>query len=516
MTRKPLVLIVMDGWGKAPEGYPKEYNAIARANIPFFWKLMDTYPSAVVKTSGNAVGLPEGVMGNSEVGHMNIGAGRIVWQEITRIDKAIEKDDFRSVGPILDAIQNAKSSGKQLHLMGLVSDGAVHSVDRHYFAILRLAKACGLNSDQVLMHCFTDGRDTPPESGAGYVQTVQDWMSENGYARIATVSGRYYAMDRDKRWQRTELAYNALVRGKGIPAKDPVQAVRDSYADGETDEFIKPRVIMNSAGEPVGTIKDGDWVICFNYRADRVRQISRAFTDPEFKDFERAPVLVNLVTMTLYQEGLKANIAFPPQLLRNTVGELFSKMGKTQLRIAETEKYPHVSFFFSGGEEKPFPGEHRVLIPSPREVPTYDLKPEMSAPEVADHLVREIKDPNYDLIINNFANADMVGHTGVMDAAIRAVETIDTCLAKVIPVVQEKGGTILITADHGNAEQLWDFQSDSPQTQHTTNPVPLLIIDQELRGVKLREGGRLCDIAPTMLKILGIEAPVEMDGIPLL
>lgn len=516
MPRKPVILIVLDGWGQAPEGYPDQFNAIARANLPTYRSLQQRYPQTLIYTSGNAVGLPEGVMGNSEVGHMNMGAGRVIWQEIVRIDKAIEKDDFRSVGPLFDAVQAVKNGNGKLHLMGLTSNGAVHSVDRHYFAILRLAKQAGLYGDRVVMHCFTDGRDTPPREGAGHVRAIRDWMRENGTGVIATVSGRYYAMDRDTRWDRTKLAYDAMVLGAGILANDPVTAIEEAYANDETDEFIRPRVIATPAGKPLATIQDGDHVICFNYRSDRVRQITQALTEPQFAEFPVQPIHIQLVTMTMYKQGLQAEVAFPQQSVRNGIGELFGKLGKTQLRIAETEKYPHVSFFFSGGVEQPFPGEHRVLIPSPREVATYDLKPEMAAPEIADAVVREIRSPNYDLIINNFANADMVGHTGNIEATIQACEAVDAALAKVIDQVRQSGGTAIITADHGNAEQLWDFNFNSPQTQHTTNPVPLLIIDDDLIGTRLRDDGRLCDIAPTILNLLSLEPPEEMEGVSLL
>lgn len=516
MTRKPFALIVLDGWGQAPADYPHEFNAIARANLPTYRSLLERYPHTLIQTCGNAVGLPDGVMGNSEVGHMNMGAGRIVWQEITRIDKAVEKDDFRSVGPILEAVQAAKDSGKRLHLMGLCSDGSVHSVDRHYFAILRLAKAVGLTGDRVVMHCFTDGRDTPPRKGAGFVAEIQKWMKENSCGIIATVTGRYYAMDRDTRWERTEVSYNAMVLGEGLKNQDPVKAIEEGYSRDETDEFIKPVVITDAVGNPLATIEDGDQVICFNYRADRVRQITRALTDPDFQEFKRKPVNIHLVTMTMYKKGLKADVAFEQQKLSNGIGELFSKLGKTQLRIAETEKYPHVTFFFSCGQEKEFPGERRVLIPSCRDIPTYDKKPEMRAMEIAEALVGEIRNPNFDLIVNNFANADMVGHTGVIPAVIKACETVDAALTKVLAEIKNAGGTAIITADHGNAEQLWDFDANSPQTQHTTNPVPLILVDEELRGATLREGGKLCDISPTILKILGLNQPEEMTGVSLI
>lgn len=516
MARKPVILIVLDGWGKAPAGYPDEFNAIAQANLPTYRALAAKYPQTLVRTSGNAVGLPEGVMGNSEVGHTNMGAGRIIWQEIVRIDKAIAKDDFRSVGPLFDAIQAVKNGAGRLHLMGLTSNGSVHSVDRHYFAMLRLAKQAGLSGDRVVMHCFTDGRDTPPREGAGHIKAIHNWMRQNGTGVIATISGRYFAMDRDTRWERTKLAYDAMVLGSGIPVRDPVAAVEEAYAKDETDEFIMPRVVMNSSDEPVATIQDGDHVICFNYRSDRVRQISRVLMEPDFPEFAAKPLDIHLVTMTMYKQGLKADVAFPQQSVRNGIGELFGRLGKTQLRIAETEKYPHVSFFFSGGIETPYPGEHRVLIPSPRDVATYDLKPEMAAPEIAEALVREIRNPNYDLIVNNFANADMVGHTGNMAATIKACEAVDAALTKVLAQVRQSGGTAIITADHGNAEQLWDFNFNSPQTQHTTNPVPLLIVDEDLVGVTLRDEGRLCDIAPTILDLLSLEKPIEMEGLSLL
>ncbi|MGI8907128.1 MAG: 2,3-bisphosphoglycerate-independent phosphoglycerate mutase [Candidatus Sumerlaeaceae bacterium] len=515
MARKPTILIVLDGWGQAPDGYPHEYNAIAQAKIPTYRALLEKYPHTLIRTSGEDVGLPDGVMGNSEVGHMNMGAGRIIWQELVRIDKQAREDDFRSITAIMDAVQHTKNTpGSRLHLMGLCSDGSVHSVDRHYFAILRLARQAGLTGDQVVMHCFTDGRDTPPHEGVKHIRRIHEWMKENGTGVIATVCGRYYAMDRDTRWDRTQLAYDAMVLGAGLEVSDPVAAVEQAYATGQTDEFIKPCVIVRD-GQPVATIRDHDWVINFNYRADRVRQISHALTDPEFRDFERRPIDVHLVTMTKYKDGLRADIAFPQQSVRNSIGELFGKLGKTQLRIAETEKYPHVSFFFSGGTETPFPGEQRLLIPSPREVATYDMKPEMSAPEIADAVVRQIQDPNFDLIVNNYANADMVGHTGNIAATIRACEHVDAALTKVLAQVRASGGTAIITADHGNAEQLWDFEANSPQTQHTTNPVPLIIMDEDLRGTQLRQGGRLCDIAPTILHLLNLEKPGEMDGLSL-
>lgn len=512
MNRKPVALIILDGWGRCPVDYPREFDAVCLAQTPVMDAISEKYPTTLIRTSGNDVGLPDGVMGNSEVGHMNLGAGRVVWQELVRIDKAAEKDDFASIEPLRDAMEKAKATGRRVHLFGCTSDGAVHSVDRHYFALLRLAKKVGLTGAQVAFHAFTDGRDTPPQSGLGHVTAVRDWMEQNGTGVIATVSGRYYGMDRDKRWERTKRAYDAMVFGKGEPFTDPVAAVEASYAKGVTDEFIEPAVIVDDNGHPLATIDDGDQVISFNYRADRGRQICRALVEPGFAEFERKPMTIRLVTMTPYIEGLPADVAFPPLGLKNTLGEVVSAAGRTQLRIAETEKYPHVSFFFSGGVETPYPGEDRILIPSPRDVPTYDKKPEMSAFGISEAAVKAIKDPGYDLIVLNFANADMVGHTGSLEAATKAVEAVDKALGPILEAIREAGGAAIVTADHGNAEQMWNFDANAPHTQHTTNTVPLVLVDDTRRDARLRPDGRLADIAPTLLHLMDLPVPPEMDG----
>ncbi len=507
------MLIVLDGWGEAPKDYPREFNATRLANTPTYDNLLANAPNTLIHTSGNFVGLPKGIMGNSEVGHMNLGAGRVVWQEIVRIDTAVEKDNLRSVGPVFDAVEKARETGRRLHIMGLTSDGSVHSVDRHYIGILQLAKEQGLKGAQVAMHCFTDGRDCPPESGIGYVQAVRDWMTENGTGVIASVIGRYYAMDRDKRWERTKQAYDTLVHGIAFKShRDPVEAVKDSYAAGETDEFIKPRIIVDAAGRPLATIEDGDQVIFVNYRADRARQLSRAFVEPGFDAFPVKQVKMRLVTMTPYIEGLPVDIAFPPQSMADTMGEIVSTAGLTQLRAAETEKYPHVTFFFSGGQEKEFQNESRILVPSPRDVPTYDFKPQMSAPELGDAVVEAIRTGRHDFVVLNFANADMVGHTGIVEAAVKACEAADAALGKVLAAVKEAGGAAIVTADHGNAEEMWNFEADAPHTQHTTNDVRLFVFDENLRNAKLREGGRLADVSPTLLKMMEMPKPPAMEG----
>ncbi len=516
MKKIPFVLMVLDGWGMPSPDYPKENNAILSAKTPNFTKLWNRYPHTTLQTSGNSVGLPSGIMGNSEVGHLNLGAGRIVWQEITRIDKAIEKDDLESVESIKETILSAKNTGKQLHLMGLVSDGAVHSVDRHYFALLRLSKKLGVDSNKVLFHCFLDGRDTPPNSGTGYVNEIKKWMKNNSHGQIASVMGRYYAMDRDKRWDRVQKAFDAMIKGLGIKENDPVDAINKSYSNNITDEFLIPTNICDSQGNPVGTIKSGDYIIFFNFRGDRGREISHALTDREFNNFERpSDINVNLTTFTQYEEGINCKVAFQPQYLINTLGEVYAKSGLTQLRIAETEKYAHVTFFFSGGREEKFAGEDRILIPSPK-VATYDLQPEMSAPAVASSLAEQIMECKYDLIVNNFANGDMVGHTGILNAAIKAVEAVDNAIGTVFTALQKVGGRAIITADHGNAEMLWDFSTNQPHTAHTTNPTPFILIDDDRTGHELRDGGALCDVAPTILDIAGIDKPSDMLGQTLL
>ena len=504
MNKTPVMLIVLDGWGIGRE---YEGNAVYKANTPNFDRLMDSFPNTVLKASGLAVGLPEGQMGNSEVGHLNIGAGRIVYQELTKITKSIQDGDFFKKEEFLQAIDNAKKNNSKLHLMGLVSDGGVHSHNTHLYALLELcAKE---NFDSVYIHAILDGRDVPPTIGKKHLQELQEKIEEIGVGKIATVSGRYYAMDRDKRWDRTKLAYEAMVLGKGNTHNCPIEAVQKSYDDGINDEFIIPTVITEE-GSPIATIDRGDSIIFFNFRPDRARQITRAIVDEDFDGFERVKrVETFYVTMTEYDKTIKnVHVAFKTEIPTNTLGEYVSKLGLTQLRIAETEKYAHVTFFFNGGREVPFENEDRVLIPSPK-VATYDLKPEMSAIEVKDEVLNRLNQDKYDLIILNFANPDMVGHTGKVDAAIMAVETVDTCLGEIVDLLLEKGGKAIITAAHGNAEMMKDERDNSPITSHTTNKVPLILVGEE--NIKLREG-ILADIAPTILDMMGIEKPKEMTG----
>ena len=497
--KKPLILMILDGFGIGPD----RGNAVRAANKPNLDRLFAENPVTRIGASGMDVGLPEGQMGNSEVGHTNIGAGRIVYQELTRITKSIGDGDFFENPAFLGAADRAASSGGALHLMGLLSDGGVHSHNTHLYALLKLAKQRGCK--KVFVHAFLDGRDVPPSSGRDFVADCEEQMKELGVGKIATVMGRYYAMDRDHRWERVEKAYAAMVRGEGAQCPDPVRAVEDSYGAGVTDEFVLPVVC-----DPDGTVRPGDSVIFFNFRPDRARQITRAFVDPEFDGFARpegfpAP---NFVCMTQYDATLpNVEIAFKPQKLTNTFAEIVSKNGMAQLRIAETEKYAHVTFFFNGGVETVYPGEDRVLVPSPK-VATYDLKPEMSAYEVTDALVERILSGTYDVIILNFANCDMVGHTGIFEAAKAAVEAVDACVGRVTDAIAKMGGVALITADHGNAERMLD-EDGSPFTAHTTNPVPFCVVGHPC---SLREGGRLADIAPTMLRLLGIPQPSEMTG----
>ena len=501
--------MILDGYGIAPPG---KYNAIDQAKTPTMDKLLKTYAHTKIYAHGERVGLPKGLMGNSEVGHLNIGAGRIVWQEITRIDKAIEKDGLLSNKVIVDAINVAKENNKKLHLYGLISDGGVHSSDNHYYAILRLAKKLGVSEDKVFLHCFLDGRDTPPKSGNDYVNQVYKMMSEEKIGRIGVIVGRYYAMDRDKRWDRVKLAYDALTKGEGVKVKSAIDAVKGAYDKGETDEFVKPIFIVDENEKPIAKVEDGDSIIFFNFRGDRAREITHAFLDNDFKGFQRdVHPSVNYTCLTEYEAAIKAPVAFPPQKMTNILGEVVSKNVWNQLRIAETEKYAHVTFFFNGGVEKPFGNEERVLIQSPQ-IATYDLKPEMSAYEVCDTVIKEIDKQKHQLIILNFANPDMVGHTGILEAAIKAVETVDICMARVIDKILSFNGTVFVTADHGNAEQMWDFETNSPHTAHTTNMVPFIAVSDELKNVKLRENCTLCDISPTFIKLWGWEKPEEMDG----
>ena len=508
MTKKMTALIIMDGFGERAETYG---NAIKLAGTPNLDKLEAEYPHTVIGASGMDVGLPDGQMGNSEVGHLNIGAGRIVYQELTRITKSIQDGDFFKVPEFVDACQKAKKNGGKLHLMGLLSDGGVHSHITHLFALIDLAKQQGL--DNVYVHCIMDGRDTPPSSGIEYVQQLQDYMDKVHFGKIATISGRFWAMDRDKRWDSIQKAYEAISCGVGDKADCPICAMKNSYKNEKTDEFVVPCVIQED-GKPVATVEAGDSMIFFNFRPDRTREITRAFIDANFSDFERLGGYkpVTFVGMTRYDDTFtNIETAFKPVTLTNTMGEYLAANGKTQLRIAETEKYAHVTFFFNGGVEAPNPGEDRELIPSPK-VTTYDLKPEMSAYEVTDKAVELIGSGKYDVMILNFANCDMVGHTGVLEAAEKAVKTVDACVDRVVKAVLATGGQVLITADHGNADMMIDPTTGEPFTAHTTNKVPFILVDPSRKDAKLREGGRLADLAPTMLELMGLPKPAEMTG----
>lgn len=505
MSKKPVMLMILDGFGIAEKS---EGNAVALAKKPNFDRLVKEYPNTQLQASGMAVGLPEGQMGNSEVGHLNIGAGRIVYQELTRITKSIEDGDFFENEALMKAMKNAKENNASLHLMGLLSDGGVHSHIDHLKGLLEFAKKEGLQ--KVYVHAFMDGRDVPPSSGKEFIIKAEEMMKEVGVGQIATVSGRYYAMDRDNRWERVQLAYNAIVLGEGEKASSAVEAIENSYHDEKTDEFVLPCVIEED-GHPTATIKNGDSVVFFNFRPDRARELTRAINDKEFAGFKRETLNLTFVTMTQYDKTLEGvNIAFKPQTLVNTLGEYVSSKGLEQLRIAETEKYAHVTFFFNGGVEKENPGEERKVIPSPK-VATYDLKPEMSAYEVTDELLNRLDQDKYDMIILNFANPDMVGHTGVVQAAVKAIEAVDECLGKIVDKVLEKDGTVFITADHGNAETEIDFSTGNPFTAHTTNPVPFVWVSNNINGRTLKSG-KLADIAPTMLNVMNLEVPEEMTG----
>ncbi|MBI5485074.1 MAG: 2,3-bisphosphoglycerate-independent phosphoglycerate mutase [Deltaproteobacteria bacterium] len=501
--KKPLLLMILDGWGINPN---PAHNAVALAKTPNLTRLLSEYPHTQLRCSGMAVGLPEGQMGNSEVGHLNIGAGRVVYQELTRVTKSILDGDFFSNPTLLECIARVKASGGRLHLAGLLSDGGVHSHNTHLYALLELARREGLTD--VFVHCLLDGRDTPPQSGAEYLAQLETEIARIGTGKIATVMGRYYAMDRDNRWERVEQAYNAIVCGEGELRASAKEAIEQSYAVGVNDEFMLPVVVAENA-----TVRDGDGFIFFNFRSDRAREITRAIALDDFSGFERHcwPKLADYVCLTEYDATFGLSIAFGSSELTNILGGVLADSGLKQLRIAETEKYAHVTFFFNGGVETPFPGEDRALIPSPKEVATYDLKPEMSAWLVTDELLKRLDQDLYDVVILNFANCDMVGHTGVEAAAIKAVEAVDACAGRVVARVRELGGAVLITADHGNAEQMQD-ENGEPFTAHTTNPVWLILVDDIRKETALRAGGRLADIAPTMLKMLGLEQPKEMSG----
>jgi 2,3-bisphosphoglycerate-independent phosphoglycerate mutase len=506
---KPVALIILDGFGLREE---TEGNAVAQANKPNYDRYWNTYPHTTLTACGEAVGLPEGQMGNSEVGHLNIGAGRIVYQDLTRISKSIREGEFFKNETLLGAVKHVKEKGKKLHFCGLLSDGGVHSHIDHLLALLDLAKKEGLT--EVYVHAFLDGRDVAPDSAKGYIERLQAHMANIGVGKIATVQGRYYAMDRDKRWERTEKSYRAMVYGEGPKYTDPIQAVTESYEKSVFDEFVVPTVIVDASGKPVSLVESEDAVVFFNFRPDRAIQLSQVFTNEDFRGFDRGPKHpknLYFVCMTLFSETVGGFVAYKPKDLDNTLGEVLVQNGLKQLRIAETEKYPHVTFFFSGGRDIELPGETRILINSPK-VATYDLKPEMSAYEVADAAVKEIEADKHDVIILNFANPDMVGHSGLLEPTIKAVEATDECLGKVVEAVLAKGGIAVITADHGNADMVFD-ENGRPHTAHTTNPVPFIVTD---KSAKLREGGILADIAPTVLDLLNVAKPEQMSGSSLL
>jgi 2,3-bisphosphoglycerate-independent phosphoglycerate mutase len=523
---KPLVLIILDGWGYSPK---VEANAIALARKPTYDRLLREYPNTLIHTSGPFVGLPEGQMGNSEVGHLNIGAGRIVHMDITRIDLMIQNSEFFSQPTLVAAMKHARAGGRGLHLFGLVSDGGVHSQQEHLYALLKMAKQQGV--ERVFVHAFMDGRDTLPTNGARYLEQLQQKMREYNSGKIATVNGRYYAMDRDRRWERTAKAFNAMVHGDGEGGRtsDPVQGMKESYNKGVTDEFVIPFVCTDTRGEPIATIRDEDSCICFNFRADRVRQITRALARnsglnaqegrdlPGAEDLdktiprERAPKTLHYVCMTQYDKNFALPVVIPAESMANILANVMGQAKLRNLRVAETEKYAHVTYFFNGGVEQPFPGEDRVLVPSPK-VATYDLKPEMSAAGIAQAVVKAVEEGTFDVMIVNFANADMVGHSGKIEPTVKAVETVDACLGEIEKSVRARGGAMLITADHGNAEMMIDPETGGPHTAHTTNPVPFIVISENARQFTLRPNGSLRDISPTILGMLELTEPREMTG----
>jgi len=502
-SKRSVVLIVLDGVGHREE---REGNAVALARMPTWRRVLASRPHALINTSGRAVGLPEGQMGNSEVGHLNLGAGRVVRQDMVRISDAIADGSFFENATLRGICDAARGPDATLHLMGLIGNGGVHALDDHLFAFLELAERERV--PRVVIHALTDGRDTPPQSGLGFIQEVV--ARSAGRAKIATLGGRYFGMDRDKRWERVKKWYDAIVRGQGVAAEDAVQAVRDAYARSETDEFISP-VVFQDNGEPVSLMRNGDALFCFNFRSDRMRQILRALTDPAFNGFDSSDrPRLTIATMTQYDETFTFPIAFPPYALDCSVSQTISQAGMRQFHTAETEKYPHVTFFFNGGIEQPYPAEERLLVPSPK-VATYDLKPEMSAVEVTDGLCRAIESETYEFVLCNYANGDMVGHTGVLDAAIRAMECVDQCLTRVLASAEQAGARVILTADHGNCETMIDPVTGGPHTSHTTNPVPFTIVDPD-GDRPIRAGGALCDVGPTVLAMLGLPQPTDMTG----
>ncbi|MCM3574834.1 2,3-bisphosphoglycerate-independent phosphoglycerate mutase [Mesobacillus subterraneus] len=503
--QSPTALIILDGFALRGE---RMGNAVAQAKKPNFDRYWNHYPHAQLIASGEAVGLPEGQMGNSEVGHLNIGAGRIVYQSLTRVNISIREGEFEKNETFLAAIKHAKEKGTALHLMGLLSDGGVHSHIEHMYALLKLAASEGL--EKVYVHGFLDGRDVGPQTAPGYIEQTLEKMNEIGVGEFATISGRYYSMDRDKRWERVEKSYRSMVYGDGPTYSNPMELIEDNYNNGIFDEFVVPSVLVRPDGSPVATVQNDDAVIFYNFRPDRAIQISNTFTNKDFRSFDRGeghPENLHFVCLTHFSETVDGYVAFEPSNLDNTVGEVISQAGMTQLRIAETEKYPHVTFFMSGGREQEFPGEKRILINSPK-VATYDLQPEMSANEVTDALIKEIEADNFDAILLNFANPDMVGHSGMLEPTIQAIETVDECLGRIVDLIVSKGGTAIITADHGNADEVVTLEGN-PMTAHTTNPVPVIVTKE---GVELREDGILGDLAPTMLELLGLDKPAEMTG----
>jgi 2,3-bisphosphoglycerate-independent phosphoglycerate mutase len=509
MSKSPVALIILDGFGCRGE---TKGNAVAQSKKPNFDRFWSEYPHSHLTASGEAVGLPAGQMGNSEVGHLNIGAGRIVYQSLTRVNIAIREGEFEKNETFTGAMEHVKKNGTALHLFGLLSDGGVHSHIQHMFALLKLAKEEGV--EKVYVHAFLDGRDVGQKTAAKFIQQTLDKMKEYGVGEFATISGRYYSMDRDKRWERVEKSYRSMVYGDGPTYTNPLEVVEDSYSHGIFDEFVIPSVITKEDGQPVATIQDNDAVIFYNFRPDRAIQISNTFTNEDFRSFDRGPKHPKdlfFVCLTHFSESVDGYVAFKPTNLDNTLGEVLSQNNMKQLRIAETEKYPHVTFFMSGGREEKFPGEERILINSPK-VATYDLQPEMSAYEVTDALLKEIQADKFDAILLNFANPDMVGHSGMLEPTIKAIETVDECLGKIVDLILEKGGSVIITADHGNADEVITPEGD-PMTAHTTNPVPVIVTKQ---GIQLRDGGILGDLAPTMLDLLGLNQPAEMTGTSLI